>query len=221
MAEERTIREEDYPSNEESPKKRKPSKPAKPRLESVVSGTATVRKKGFWRKLSDGADLKGVIEYIWWEIAVPSIKSTASDMVSNGFDRAIFGGSDYRSRNRSRNRRSFSERTTYEKMYSRRDRDRDRDSRRDERSMSRRGRMNHDFQEIVLGSRAEAEDIIDQLRERIEEFDVATVMDLYDAAGVTSDFTDERWGWTDLQDARVDRVRDGFLLDMPRPEPID
>ena len=47
---------------------------------------------------------------------------------------------------------------------------------------------------------------------------MATVRDLYEMVGIRAAHTDEKYGWVDIRDARVDRVRDGYVLDLPRPE---
>lgn len=87
--------------------------------------------------------------------------------------------------------------------------------------MSQRGRARHDFDEIVLDERAEAEEVIDKLYEVVSRYEFATVADLYDLVGLPSNHTDHKWGWSDLRGAGVSRIRDGYLLDLPDPEPLD
>ena len=79
----------------------------------------------------------------------------------------------------------------------------------------------HDFDEIVLDQRAEAEEVIDRLYDVVSRYESATVADLYDLVGLPSTHTDHKWGWTDLRGAGVSRIRDGYLLDLPDPEPLD
>jgi hypothetical protein len=87
--------------------------------------------------------------------------------------------------------------------------------------MSRRARARHDFDEIVLETRGEADEVIDQLYEIVSRYDSATVADLYELVGLASTHTDNKWGWTDLRGAGVTRVRSGYLLDIPEPRPLD
>jgi hypothetical protein len=87
--------------------------------------------------------------------------------------------------------------------------------------MSQRGRAKHDFDEIVLDQRAEAEEVIDRLYDVVSRYEQATVADLYDLVGLSSTHTDHKWGWTDLRGSGVSRIRDGYLLDLPDPEPLD
>ena len=50
---------------------------------------------------------------------------------------------------------------------------------------------------------------------------MATIGDLYDLVGMTGDFTDNKWGWDNLSRASTTRVRDGYILVLPRPVVID
>jgi hypothetical protein len=78
----------------------------------------------------------------------------------------------------------------------------------------------HDFDEIVLSSRREAEDVIDRLFDLVGQYGSATVSDLYELVGLPSTHTDNKWGWEDARGAGVTRVRNGYLLDLPEPEPL-
>ncbi|FAA01395.1 MAG TPA: hypothetical protein [Siphovirus UK_ancient_CT89] len=48
----------------------------------------------------------------------------------------------------------------------------------------------------------------------------ATVGDLYGMAGISQTYTDENWGWRDLRGARAVRARNGYILDLPKPEDV-
>ena len=60
-----------------------------------------------------------------------------------------------------------------------------------------------------------------RMDELIEKFKVASVADLYDLVGVSCDYTANNYGWTNLRNASVVRVRDGYLLKLPRALPLD
>ena len=78
------------------------------------------------------------------------------------------------------------------------------------------------YEEIILESRAECEDVLDRMRDLVESYDVVTVADLYSLVGISSEHTDGKWGWAhNIADARVARVPGGYLLDLPRPESVD
>jgi hypothetical protein len=89
------------------------------------------------------------------------------------------------------------------------------------REMSRRGRATHSFDEIILKSRAEATEVLDRLDDIVNKYEVTSVSDLYEMVGIEGSHVDEKWGWDDLGHASITRVRDGYLLNLPKPEPID
>lgn len=85
---------------------------------------------------------------------------------------------------------------------------------------SRVGRRSRDFGEMVVDVRAEAQAIREGMYAILDEYGVVTVSDMYQLAKQPTQFTDRNWGWTDLMGAPVVRVRDGWLIDLPRPEAI-
>ena len=60
-----------------------------------------------------------------------------------------------------------------------------------------------------------------RLEETIDDYGFASVGDLYDIVGVTGSYTDNNYGWDDIRKARIDRVREGYVLRMPKVQPID
>lgn len=217
MAEENTEKRPspyNYPAN--SHKKKEADAPkADKKIEKVISGNVVERKKPLGRKIAEtfaGDDAKSVGSYILFDVIIPATKNLISDMVGQGIDRLLFGASGG-----SRGSRGSSSRhTSYNKMYNSSDR---RDDGR--RELSQRARSTHDFNEIVLETRGEAEDVLDNLTNLIEEYGVAAISDMYDLVGITGSFTDTKWGWSDLRSASIRRIRDGYLLDFPRPTYIE
>lgn len=72
----------------------------------------------------------------------------------------------------------------------------------------------------MLVSRDEAELVIERLSDILENYDVASVADLYDLVGLPTTYIDNKWGWTNLAYANVRQVREGYLIDLPQAEPI-
>ena len=52
--------------------------------------------------------------------------------------------------------------------------------------------------------------------ELIDQYGMVSVGDLYDLVGVTGQYTDNNYGWTDLRTASVVRTRDGYMIKLPR-----
>lgn len=213
-----------YPSNSRN-NKREPVQQEKvddKKLHKVVQGKVMKKKKGIGSKLAETFledDTKSVASYIFHDVLIPAAKSMISDMVGGGIEMLLFGGrrgrTDYSRGGSSRG----PSRTSYGSYYrdtNRDSRDRDRD-----RSMSNRSRARFDFDEIVLETRGEAEEVISNLVDLTIDYQQATVADLYELVGITGNFTDNKYGWTDLRGVVPRRVRDGYLLDLPRPQPLD
>lgn len=207
---------DEFPSN--SKHTRQPPQREEKQIRRVTEAEVVRRKKPLGKRFLShffGGDARAAWAYVLYDHLIPDAKYTIWDSFTSGIERSIFPDSDPR-RSRARRGGGMSH-VNYNNRYSSSDR-RDRDERP---QLSRRARTLHDFDEIILPHRVDAEEVIDALFELLSKYEVATVGNLYDLVGVSSNFTDEKYGWTDLRGARVERVRNGYLLDLPRPEPID
>jgi hypothetical protein len=205
-----------YPGNSNKKKDEVEQKNVKPeKLEKSISGKIIERKKPLGKRIAEtftGDDSHTVGNYVLFEVALPAFKQLLADAGREAIERLLFGDSGRSSRSSSRP--GYSSRTNYASMST--------SARREEpRTMSQKSRATHDFSEIVLETRGEAEKVRDDLIACVEQYDVATVSDLYDLVGITGSFADDKWGWYDLRDARIRRIREGYLLDLPKTQPIE
>lgn len=210
---------EEYPGNSHKAKDA-PKKTAKAdkQVQQIVDGGVVRRKKPLGKRFAEtfvGGDAKSVWGYVTFDVLIPAAKDAVSDAISQGVEKMLFGEvRGGRSSSRSRSSGSY---TSYNR-FSQGPTARREDPRP---SMSRRARARHDFDEIILATRHEADEVIDQLFNIISQYDSVTVADLYQSVNLTGTFTDEQWGWTDLRGAGVVRVKGGYLLDLPPVEPLD
>jgi len=51
-------------------------------------------------------------------------------------------------------------------------------------------------------------------------YGVVTVSDYYDLIGVSGQFTDNYWGWTEMGGMRTRAVRNGWLIELPSPKQL-
>lgn len=180
----------------------------KKKIEKVVNGTVKTREnKG--RKLADvfiSEDASNVKSYVFMEVLVPAIKKAISDIVTNGIDMILYGGKGGGS---SRSTSKVSYRSYYDDR-----------SRRDEPSYSTGRRF--DYDDIVFETRAEAETVRRQMEDTIARYGIVTVADMYDMAGLTNaPYTSSNYGWASIRTAETVRVRDGYILKLPKASPID
>lgn len=185
--------------------------------EKVIKGKAIIRKKPIGKRIAElfGAESgQNIFDYLIGDILIPAAKNTLSDFVSEGVDMAL--GID--TRRRRRDVRDRYGRFDYGASY-RVDRDRGR-GRRDERDRDRRdSRTPTSYEDIVFETRADANRAIGSLCDIIESYGQASIGDLFDAAGISAgDYTDRRWGWYNIASARITPVRDGYMIDFPKPE---
>jgi hypothetical protein len=214
---------DDYPSNSREPKPAKKAVPDVPprRVERPVVTSKVVRRKQpvgtRLKELFIGDSAHNVWNYVALDVMLPAAKDMIADAVSQGVERMIFGEARSTSRRTGQRPGGYVAYNRYSPGNSQPTQNR-RDERRE---VSRRSRASHDFDEIILATRVEAEEVIDALFNLVGKYETATVGDLYELVNVPSNYTDDKWGWTDLRGAGVTRVRNGYLLDLPRPEAID
>lgn len=216
---------QDFPANSQASRlpKQEPAvseKPAEKKIEAVVTGGVSRRKKPLGKRFAEtffGENLKNVFKWLAEEVLLPAAKDTVTDVVSQGVERLIYGDA-----------RSTSRRTGYRPggshgpvSYNRFSSSQPPFRREEPRQISYRSRASHDFEEIVLATRHEAEEVISRMFDIVAKYEQASVSDLYCLVDISPKFTDEKWGWTDLRGAGVTRIRNGYLLDLPRPEALD
>ncbi len=74
---------------------------------------------------------------------------------------------------------------------------------------------------IIVPTIGDAEQVILALKDIIKVYQVARVADLFDLVGVTGSYTDNNYGWPNLDRAGYQRVSGGYLLTFPKAVPID
>ena len=152
-------------------------------------------------------DIKDVKGYLIFDVLIPAIKDTLFNLINGGAS-MIFYGDVKPSRGKTTNRNYDPNRTI---RIGAQDRVSSYSS-----SGRRRAAMN-DFEDIVLDSRADCQRVLDAMNEAIYTYGQVTVADLYDLVGMTSEFTDYKFGWVDLKPSGYSRRRDGsYVLDLPK-----
>ena len=179
------------------------------RAEKVIKGKAKVKKNEV-RKLTDvfiSEDVSNVKSYILMDVIVPAVKKAIYDLVVGTLDMSLYGGRGVNSK------RPTADKVSY--------RDYNSVSRRDDRTYNtNRTASGYSYDDIIVDTRGEAESVLARMDEIMEEYESVRVADLYDLVGVTGQYTDNNYGWTNIRNAEVVRVRDGYKIKMPRAIPL-
>lgn len=207
---------EQFPSNdytqikprEEIGKQMDPAKTNKPKPDKTKMKKGVVEKKPtFGERIANNfmnIDYEGIKNRLLFDWLFPEIISTLGDVL-----RMIFS-QDGRGSSRGSARRKRDGYTEYSSIS-------DGSSKRRERDITR-----QDFRKIKLEfyDREDAEEVLDDLRERLEgsNVDYVPVRDLYSLADLPTNSTMLNWVWYDLEDCRIERIGEYYVLRMPPAE---
>lgn len=191
----------EYPDNSHSG--REAANPPNKRVEKVVSGNTKTRKPNEVKKFAGAflpEEMTDVKSFILTDVIIPGLKNAIADVVSI----MLFGEAG-----RIGGRKASGSKVSYQHYYD--------DKRDDRRNYSRPRAAGFEYDDIIFETRADAELVLDQLDSAISNYGMVSVLDLYDLAGVTCrQYTADKYGWTDIRNAKVIRVRDGYIIQLPR-----
>ena len=202
--------EEYKPNSHKYKEDQKRSTLEKKKVEKVIAGTVKSKKKSEIRKFTDvfiSEDIDNVKSYILLDVLIPAIKKAISDIVTNGIDMILYGETG--------KTKSYStaSKISYRSYYD------GRNGRIDYSSI--RTKIGYNYDDIIFDNRGEAEDVLSRMDELISTYGLVSVADLYDLVGITGNYTDNKYGWTNIRSASVIRVRDGYMLKLPKALPLD
>jgi len=171
----------------------------------VVKGEVTVREKSLAKKFWQVFQLRDISEiqnYIYEDLIVPGFKKAIRGIVDIILDGEV---------------RSYTGRpsnSAYRINYNQQGRER-------ERTPARRGRVV--FDELEYDSRADAQEVLNELSDIMKDYGHVKVADLYDASGVTNPrFTNFSYGWYDISGFDIRWRNDGkYVIDTPRSVVLD
>lgn len=193
-----------------------------PKGQQITTGKVKVKGESFWGKIASsftGDDAQSVGNYLMFDVIIPGTKNIVSDLVTQGIERALFG--DSRPRSSSRFGAGPQTYKPYNKMYGGNPSRAGMDARPQQRDvLSRESRASHHYNDISFEKRSDANSVMDALRERIDQYGVATVSFFYDLMGLTGNYIDDGFGWFDLEGYGVERIRNEFYLNLPKPESL-
>lgn len=197
---------DEYKSNSHKSRAEEMERTEEKKLEKVISGTAKVKKPSPVSKFIS-EDIANVKTYILSDVLIPAAKKLVSDIVKDGIEMILYGTAGQRKRTNGLR----ADYVSYDRFSDRRD---NRDLGSSRRSSSYR------YDEIVLDSRGDAEEVLDKMDEIIDAYGMVSVADLYEIVGMKSEHTDNKYGWTNIRNAEPTRTRDGYVLNLPKVTPL-
>lgn len=180
------------------------------KVDRITTSEPIRRKKGLGSKFRDtffGGDGRTALQYVWFSVLIPAAKDALYEAGSQGFQKLIFGET-------SRQRGGPPSGPLGHISYNRYSQG---PAQQQRRQISQQARARHEFDEIVLTSRQEADDVVDRLFDLVSRYGEATVSDLYELVGIQSAHTDHKWGWTNLRGVGTVKVSQGYLISLPQP----
>lgn len=204
----------DYQSNSHKGKEPK-DKSEKKDLEKVVEGDVSVKPKTIGSKIKSiffGGDVNTAASYVVGEVLLPALRNLVVETVSKGADRLIYGESSMRHRRPT----NYGSRVQYNNPLARETRS----YLPDQRPIDRWSRSSKAFDDIVVSSKTDADNVVERLIDIVDHYAVASVADLYELLGLPSTHVDNKWGWTNLKGIEVRQVREGYKLSFPPVEEI-
>lgn len=73
------------------------------------------------------------------------------------------------------------------------------------------------YKDVCCPTQQLAEQLLAKMYDLWNQYRLVTVADLYETAGLTPAPSDNSYGWTSLEGARITKAREGFVLELPRP----
>ena len=181
----------------------------KKEIKAVVNGKVTKKKKGIGSKIGavlfDDNNVGDVKEYVIFDVIVPAVKNAISNAITGGIDMLLFGErrSDSSRFSDSRGYTSYSSRST---------------SRRDSSRQSYRRPSLFELDDILLPTKLDANSVIDNMFNILDEYGVVSVADYYALVGEPSNYQMNAWGWENLGNVYTQRTRSGeYKIILPKP----
>lgn len=194
-----------------------------PKKEEIHIEGAVERKKTLGRKFKDtflAEDISDIKDHLYEDIIKPSAQNLAfdiaesiTDSIRDGFEMAIFGRSSSRSRKK---RRKGSDSNTifvdYGDYYS------SENSR--ERERREQSRNSNNVKEYLFPTKDSAQSALELMSDYIQEHRVLSVGKYYEFLRKPTKAPDYNYGWSDISSAKIEKVDDGFMINLPKTKDI-
>ena len=190
-------------------RKYKAEKATREKKDPVVKNKVRRKQKSSFSKFKDelmANDIPNLKDYVIFDVAVPYLMNTLGDILNDTID-TVFHKGHRRNTRRVNTGVSY---TSYGASY-----------RRIPEYAPPQRRVGYTFDDIVISTAQEAEDVLQQMVDTIGKYGTVTVNDYYEFVGEVGNPSDVNYGWNSLRTADIVRVRDGYIIKLPKPKPIE
>lgn len=189
--------------------------PEKMNIRKPVTTNVIVKKESEMKRIGRkffSEDAKTVGSHVAESVIIPSLQKLVSDIVKGGIDWLLYGSKGSAQRNTFGN-------ISYGSYY------------------NRSGLVNQNpslanpmisakptlyaVNDVTIPDRGDAEEVLLRMREQISMYGMVSVGDFYDNVGLRANFTDQKWGWFNLDTADIIRVDGGYSIRFPKVQPIE
>ncbi len=179
----------------------------------VSNDHVQVKKTSEFKKLKNSffsRDFKDVLSDVGKDVLLPGLQRTFVDIVKNGVDMIVYGGSR-------QNNRSYNGGTSYSSIFS------SGNTRVERPGSSLQPVRSNVFMvnDITYDNKIDADNVLQTLQDLIYRYRKASVEDFYNASNLKPNFTDSKWGWTDLSGAYVYMTMNRWAIRLPKAIPLE
>lgn len=206
----------EFPANShKSTEKAEASKKEKKVKRIELQGQVVKKKEPLSHKVKGiffGGQFRQTAQYVAADVLLPAFRDLIVNSISKGVDRLVYG--DNAPRRMVQGSSQYRPRVQYNSPIIRQQDPRERDvilPGQPPRDIS--GKRPGEI--FIFSAREDAEAMLEGLGTIIDDYEIATLADLYEMMGLPHTHVDNTWGWTSIVRAEVRQSRDGYILELP------
>ena len=157
----------------------------------------------FLRSIFTGSDdIRSIADYLIDDVFVPQVQKTLADMGKSALDRLIY-------KDKSPASTSRVEPIGYSTIFT-------------NKTKVSTNTSKPRFGTLILDNVDDCKMLLNNMQAIIDRNGIVTVLQLYDMAGHNTDvYTAQKYGWTNIDSAKIIKTDEGWRLDMPIPMMLD
>lgn len=177
---------------------------------------ATLKEKTFWDKFVT-EDLGHIKDYVVKDVLVPNVKRSIDEIVTNTIKMILYKGNPPKSSIFAPSKIQYGSYFGNGAPWNSAPNFNPSAKKDSNQSVNDKYKSSvYNYENILIPSKSEAEAVLMQLTELVDTYGKAAVSDLYEIVGITGNYTDGNYGWTNLVTAYSEKVGDGYMLVLPK-----